>query len=325
MLRRYRVWATAALAVALAVSLATPVIADDGGPLSEGDAQKALKRSAKSLKRAANALEQDNTDQAAEHLAQYSQTMSGLSGSLESQGIEQGDLGDVIDRVDTATFKHETKLLELLETAPEQALPGLTKALEASRMGRQRANEALLRQGAVELPTAALDHRSARAANRANNALLRQAGRAEGRGDTAIITSTVGLVAENTSLINQAIASGAIDQRNAISVLERVNSNTRRQAAKLEGLLETVPEQAWPAIERAIEQSARGQQEASAALARSRAASTLAGYPGVGGRPSGVGGGSSSSAGAGRPGSTPGGGASSGRGGTNSGRRGPPL
>ncbi len=322
MLRRYRVWATAALAVVLAVSLATPVIADDGGPLSEGDAKKALKRSAKSLKRAGNALEQDNPGLAAEHAARYAETMATLAGALENQGIQQGDLGDVIDRVDTATFKHETKLLELLETAPEQALAGLTKALEASRMGRQRANEALLRQGAVELPTAALDHRSARAANRANNALLRQAGRAEGRGDTATITSTVGLVAENTSRINQAIAAGAIDQRNAISVLERVNSNTRRQAAKLEGLLETVPEQAWPAIERAIEQSARGQQEASAALARSRAASTMAGYPGVGGRPSGVGGGrSSSGASAGRSGA----GASSGRGGANSGRRGPPL
>ena len=307
-----------AAAIILALGSAPALMAQVDDPLSEGDAKKLLKASSKSLKKAENALDQDNPGQAAEHAARYAETMATISEALARGDVRQNDLVDVVERVDNATSKHEAKLLELLETTPEAAHEGLMKALEASRMGRERATAALLEHGQAELPNGVLDRRAAAAIGKQNNALLRQANRAQGRGDTTTVGLSVDQVAANLGVVNQAMSEGAIDERNAISVLDRVNRDTRRQAEKLEGLFEKVPEQAWPAIQRAIEQSARGQQESAAALQRSRAAGVQSGWPGaggnpgIGGRPSGAGAGGGRPSGAGPPagrgpGSRPGG------------------
>jgi hypothetical protein len=112
--------------------------------------------------------------------------------------------------------------------------------------------------------------------------------------------------AANMDRIGSAIEEGQVDEFEATSVFDRVDRNTRRHSSKLEDLLGEVPESARPAIERALQESARGNQMATQALQRSRAASIQAGRPagvgggpgnaggrssGAGGRPSGVGGG----------------------------------
>lgn len=304
------------LTILLFASSTVATAQEDGDPLSNGDVKKLLKASGKSLKKAENALDQDNPGQAAEHAARYSETMATISDALARGNVREDDFLKVIERVDKATLKHEAKLTELLDKVPEQARPAIERALENSRTGHDRATEALLNRSQAELNHGMLDRRSAEATGKKNDALLKHAERAQKRGDNATVDRTVGQVVANTNTLSDAIGAGAVDNRDAEAVFDRVDRNTRRQMGKLEDLLGKVPERARPNIERAIQESARGRQSATQALQRSRAANTQAGWlggrggnPGIGGRPSGAGagGGRPSGAGGGPPSGRPGG------------------
>ena len=160
-----------------------------------------------------------------------------------------------------------------------------------------------------------LNNQSAKAAMRKNNALVKQAERAQKRGDNATVGRSVDQFTANMGTINNAIEHGQVEQSDAISVFDRVNNNTSRHISKLEDLLGTVPEEAQAGIQRALDNSVRGRDMATQALQRSRAAGIMAGRrdttgapAGIGGRPSGAGGGRPSGVGGGPPSGRPGGG-----------------
>ena len=110
---------------------------------------------------------------------------------------------------------------------------------------------------------------------------MRQAERAQKRGDNATVGRSIDQLAANMGTINNAIEHGQVEQSDAISVFDRVNNNTSRHISKLEDLLGTVPEEAQAGIQRALDNSVRGRDMATQALQRSRAASIMTGRRGA--------------------------------------------
>lgn len=288
----------ATLVLGLVLGAAPAISAQSSPPLSEKDAKKLLKKSNQSLNRARKAAERGDASAAAEQAGRYTQHLERLSASLVAGNLAQDDVLAVAARVDEATLKHIPVLEGLLGTVPDQARPAIERALQVSRRGHDTATEAILRRGEVSLPEGMLTDRTARGAMERNEALLDHAERARKRGENATVRRSVDQYTANMDAIGRAIEQGAVDEAEAVSVLDRVDRNTRRHVSKLEELVGQVPEQARPAIERAIRVSQRGNQAAVEALARTPAAGIGAGRPGSAGPPSGIGG---------RPGETPGG------------------
>lgn len=298
--------------VALALAIAVTGVAQDSQPLSKKEAKKLLKQSKKDLKKADQASQRGEVQEAADRASRYAENMQRLNENFPTGNVDDFEALELAERVDKATLKHEATLLDVLERVPDHAKPAIERALEASRRGHDTATEAVLRRGQVDLEGILTD-RATRGAMKKNEALLRQAERAQQRGDNAAVSRNVEQYAANMDRIGRAIEQGQVDEFEAVSVFDRVDRNTRRHSSKLEGLLGEVPESARPAIERALQESARGNQMATQALQRSRAAGIQAGRPaGVGGGPGNAGGLSSgargrpSGAGGGPPSNRPG-------------------
>lgn len=305
---------TATVALALAFGTAPTAVAQDGESLSKKEAKKLLKKSEKDLKKAREAgkhAEEARRD-AEKHVIRYTENLEQLNRALSSGNLDQGDLLEVAARVDEATLKHVPVLEGLLETVPEEAKPAIERALEVSRTGHETATEAILNHGQVSLPAGLLTDQAARDAMEKNEVLLKHAERAQKRGDNAAVGRSVEQYTANIDAVSHAIEIGTVDEWEAVSVLDRVDRNTRRHLGVLEGLLGKVPEQARPDIERAIQVSQRGNRAAVEALSRTPAAGVLTGRPGavgspagVGGRPGGVAGGKPGGKPSGKPGGPP--------------------
>jgi hypothetical protein len=305
------------VALALALGTAPAALAQNTQSLTKKEAKKLLKQSEKDLKKAKKASKNGDGDAAAEHAGSYADNMNRLNRGLSASHMSDHDMLDVAAKVDEATLRHEQVLTDLLagDQLPEQARSHVEDALAASLRGHDTATEAVLNRGQVDLPNGMLTDASARSAMRKNNALVKQAERAQERGDNATVGRSVDQLAANMGTINNAIETGAVEQSDAISVFDRVNNNTSRHISKLEDLLGTVPEEAQAGIQRALDNSVRGRDMATQALQRSRAAGIMTGRrgatgapAGIGGRPSGAGGGRPSGVGGGPPSGRPGGG-----------------
>lgn len=304
---------TATVAVALALASSPIATAQTSQPLSKKEAKKILKQSEKSLDNARAANRRGDAAAAADYAARYTERMERLNRALANGTVDEGDALDVAARVDQATLKHVPVLEGVLERVLDQAKPAIERALQVSRRGHDTATEAILNRGRVSLSGGVLTDRAARAAMEKNEALLKHAQRARKRGDHATVRRSVEQYTANISSVGRAIEQGAVDESEAVSVLDRVSRNTRRHISVLEGLLGKVPEQARPAIDRALRVSQRGHQAATEALRRTPAAGVRTGRPGAAGSPTGVGG---------RPGGA--GPASGKRGGRPGGKRGGP-
>ncbi len=315
---RLRMFAsTATVALVLALGTAPAALAQNTQSLTKKEAKKLLKQSDKDLKKAKKAGKRGDGDAAAEHASNFAQNMNRLNRGLSASHMSDHAMLDVAAKVDEATSRHEQVLMDLLAgyQLPEQARSHVQDALAASLRGRETAIQAVLTRGQVDLDNGMLTNASARSAMRKNEALVRQAQRAQKRGDNATVGRSVDQFTANMGTISNAIEHGQVEQSDAISVFDRVNNNTSRHISKLEDLLGTVPEEARAGIQRALDNSVRGRDMATQALRRSRAASIMTGRrsatgaptsiggrpssAGSGGRPSGVGGGRPS--GAGRP------------------------
>ncbi len=323
---RLRMFAsTATVALALALGTAPAALAQNTQSLTKKEAKKLLKQSEKDLKKAKKAGNRGDGDAAAEHASNFAQNMNRLNRGLSASHMSDHEMLDVAAKVDEATLRHKQVLEDLLagDQLPEQARSHVADALAASLRGHDTATLAVLTRGQVNLDNGMLTNASARSAMRKNNALVKQAQRAQKRGDNATVGRSVDQFTANMGTINNAIEHGQVEQSDAISVFDRVNNNTRRHISKLEDLLGTVPEEAQAGIQRALDNSMRGRDMATQALQRSRAASIMAGRPGGagsrggfggnsqgagGGRPGGAGGGRPSGAGGGPPSGRPGGG-----------------
>jgi len=282
---------TVTVALALVAGTVPGALAQPSQALTKNEAKKLLKQSEKELKKADAASQRGENGKVAENASRYAENMQRLNESFPAGNMDDFDALEVAERVDKATLKHEATLLDVLERVPDQAKPAIERALAASRRGHDTATEAILRRGRVDLEGVLTDG-AARGAMEKNEALLKQAERAQKRGDNAAVSRSVEQYAGNMDAIGGAIEQGQVDESEAVSVFDRVDRNTRRHTSKLEDLLGEVPDSARPAIERALEKSARGNQMATQALQRSRAGGAQAGRPGSfgGGRPGEIGG-----------------------------------
>jgi CBS domain-containing protein len=320
--------------VALALALATvPAVLAQDSPLTEKQAKKELGLSQKALKQAEAASRRADAADLAEQARQHSQAMERLNRALANGHVRESDALDVAARVDQATLRHIPVLEGLLETAPAQAQPALLRALEASLTGHMVASQAVVNRGRPDL-SGILTDRAARDAMRRNDALVENAERNQraievltGLLDTVPAQARPGIeralaasqtardasvnqFGVNIGAIARAIEMDAVSESDAVSVFDRVDRNTRRHQGILEGLLGQVPHEAQQGILRALEASRKGNQAATAAIARTPAAGVASGRPGQAGPPSGIGGGPPSSvpkppagppSGAGRP------------------------
>ncbi len=278
------------VALALAVSAAPAARAQDAQPMSEKDAKKQLKKGAQALEKAREASARGNASAAAEHATGLSVALESINRQLAERGVKEKDALDIAARMDEATLKHIPALEGLLARAPEQARPAIEHALQASRRGHDAATAAILDRSGAELEGGVLTSRAAQATMKRNDALLRHAERARRHGDQATVQRSVEQFTNNLEVVNRSVATGAVDPSQAASVLDRVDSSTGRHLGTLEDLLGQVPEQARPAIERAIAASQRGRIAAREALSRTPGAGIQGGQAGATGRSSGVGG-----------------------------------
>lgn len=305
------------LAGGLALSAPAAVLAQDGSTLSKKEAKKLLKENGKSLGRARKAARRDDATAVTEQATRYAQNQERLNRALAAGEVDERDALEVARRVDEATLKHIPVLQGLLGTVPEQARPGIERALQTSLTGHDAATQAILNRGQVSLP-AGLTDRTARDATEKNDALLDHARRSgkhievlEGLLDTVPEAGRPGIeralqasqqasreglnrsieqYAANIGAMARAMEMGEVAPGESASVYDRVDRSTRRHIGVLEGLLGKVPEQARAGIERALAASQKGNQVARAALARTPAAGVSAGRPGSAGPPSGAGG-----------------------------------
>lgn len=322
------------LAGGLALGAPAAILAEDGASLSKKEAKKLLKENGKSLGRARAAARRDDPTTVTEQATRYAQNQERLNRGLAAGEVDERDALEVARRVDEATLKHIPVLQGLLGTVPEAARPAIERALQVSLTGHNAATQAILTRGQVNLP-AGLTDRAARDATEKNDALLNHARRSgkhievlEGLLNTVPASARPGIeralqasqqagqeglnrsvdqYTANINAVGRALEEGEVDEAQAVSVFDRVDRNTRRHIGVLEGLLGKVPEQARSAIERALAASRKGNEAATAALARTRAAGVQAGRPGSAGSPSGVGG-APGGAGGGPPGGKPPGG-----------------
>ena len=320
-MRTARFVAAATLALALAFGSAPGAQAQEK-PLREKDAKKLLKRSDNALKDARKETQRGRSQEARRHLEQYAHNLEQVNQALARGNVKEGDELDVAKRVDEATLKHLPVLEGLLGTVPAEAVPALERALQVSLTGHDVASQAVLGNTPVNVP-GFLGLGAAGDAMDKNRALLDHAERSQKhlevleslRGrlpeqalpglETAVTNAqrnneagfdrSMRQFGANLDEVTRAIEQGRVPDFQAGHVLDTVDYNTRRQIPVLERLLGQVPEQARPAIARALQASQRGNQAAAAAVGRTPAGG--AGRPSAAGPP----------AGAGRQGGTPGG------------------
>ena len=178
--------------------------------------------------------------------------------SLE-EGEELGaDLSSTILKVSDATLKHEASLAKVLERVPEQAIPHIEHALEVSRMGHDRALDALEAAAARQQNPGQQAETFLKAANRR----AVQAQNASARGDDAGAQRAAESYTQalNSSLraANQAHSEG----QNIEVVLSRVANATLRHESALEDAMGRVPEEAHASLQRVLEASQKGNQTA---------------------------------------------------------------
>ena len=275
----------------LALALAGLSAVADTGRLDKGQVNSHLRASEKALKKLESAQQKNNMAEATAHARAYAQHLERAEQALAQRAVRESDVLDVADRVDEATLKHIPVLTRVLNKVPAEARPAIEHALEVSRRGHQTATQAILSRGAVEWQ-GRLDDRTAREAMRRNEYLVRLAERSRRRGDAATERESIERYAANMGRINDALERDWLEPGDAGTVLERVRTNTQRHLSVLERLLGQVPEQARPALERAIASSQRGHQTATQAIAARPAAGVAAGRPSgvppaVGGGPAG--------------------------------------
>lgn len=116
------------------------------------EAERALKLSEKRLAEA-RALAVDGKPEEAEKALERYEAQLDRALTRAAQARANGDdVDDVLSDVSEATSRHQAVLAEVYEKVPEQARPGIERAMEASQRGHAQANQA--RSGARGRPDA---------------------------------------------------------------------------------------------------------------------------------------------------------------------------
>ena len=237
---------------------------------SQGDprkrANKAMDMATKKMKEARKNARQGDVVATENAVKGFEASLGHAMNGLE-EGEEHGaDLSNTILKVSDATLKHEASLAKVLDRVPEEAKPHIEHAMEVSRMGHDRALDALEAAAArqenpgqqAETFLKAADRRAAQAQN------------ASARGDDAGTQRAAAGYARvlNGSLnaVNQAQNEG----QNIEPLLSRVANATRRHESALGDTMGRVPEEARASLQRAMEASQKGNQTAVANLERAQ-------------------------------------------------------
>ena len=173
------------------------------------------------------------------------------------KAVEQGASDNISEIVAAATAKHLAVLERVMETVPEQAREAIVQAREVSINGQKNALRALARQNAeraIEINVAAIEDRLNRA--EAKSEENESEAVEEALDDTEELLKLGEEISEiarglgkDTTTVEQLVAKAA---SNHLEVLSRV--------------YDKVPEQAKPAIERAIANSVRNRERVIEAL-----------------------------------------------------------
>ncbi|MFP4026418.1 MAG: hypothetical protein ACLFWL_01320 [Candidatus Brocadiia bacterium] len=188
-----------------------------------------------------------------------------LWGVVTLQGwAEDRDAKEALRLVDEATQKHIAALEGVLEKVPEEAKPAIKESMKVSRLGQQKAHEAVKMARADGSMEQAKLHWE-RANDRAKK--LGQL-RGEGSGQYAqmLASEYQQAVQETVSELDRARQQGAGVEK----ALQAVRSGTAKHRKVLERAANLVPEKAQQAIQRAIRHSATGRKAALKALQRAR-------------------------------------------------------
>lgn len=177
--------------------------------------------------------------------------------SVAAQGVGR-NVTRVRELVALATSVHQDVLRDILERVPDEAKPAIERALENSKKGQE---EALSRLG-EESP-----ERSAALYAQVAWDRLEAARERANQGD---IEDAEELIKEYEEKINRSaeMADRAVAAGRNTDVVETVTEATSRHITVLKEILDIVPEQAKPAIRRAINVSSTGQEKAIDALQR---------------------------------------------------------
>lgn len=237
---------------------------------SQGDpkkrANKAMDMATKKMKEARKNARQGNVVATENAVKGFEASLGHAMNSLE-EGEEQGaDLSNTILKVSDATLKHEESLAKVLDRVPDQAKPHIEHAMEVSRMGHDRALDALEAAAArqenpgqqAETFLKAADRRAAQAQN------------ASARGDDAGAQRAAAGYARALNGSLNAVNRAQNEGQNVESVLSRVANATRKHESALGDAMGRVPEEARASLQRAMEASQKGNQMAVANLERAQ-------------------------------------------------------
>ena len=205
----------------------------------------------------------------------------------QAQGLSKAsraaELSKALKAVEESTKKHSEALADLLDKVPQEARPSIEHAIGVSKRGRNIAVEAVELARTSSPLEKALLHTTYAESRLADIQAMRSKGKPEFV--ETLVKDYEGAIGGAMNGINKAKAQG----RNVNEALKAVERSTKKHTEVLTGLLGKVPEQAKPAIARAIEVSKRGRNRALDVLNKIQRGELPIGKPEGIGRPEGVG------------------------------------
>ena len=222
----------------------------------EAKAGKALEYAAERLAEA-NAMATKNRAREVQRAASDYEKFLAIVAERAEEVTRSEISDDISERVALATSKHLAVLDRVRDAAPEQARESIARAKEASLNGQKNALRALARakpERAIEINLATIEDRLNRARVKATENITAEVEEALDDADELLeleqeISEIAKAEGKDTTTIEQRVARAT---SNRLEVLARVH--------------EEVPEQARPAIERAMANSVRKHERAVAAL-----------------------------------------------------------
>jgi hypothetical protein len=202
------------------------------------------------LSEAIEIIEEDE-ERAKELLEEYERN---LERGNEISGLAQQigkNVSRVMELIATATIIHEEVLRDVLERVPEEAKPAIERAINNSRTG----NENALRAMQEISPEKAADMHLRIAERKIEQ--IRERNETENESSIREIEERIKKAEE---------MNGNIDTERKREILGKVSESTSKHKEVLEETLERVPEEAKPAIEKAIERANQGQERATKAI-----------------------------------------------------------
>ncbi|MFC1985069.1 DUF5667 domain-containing protein, partial [Chloroflexota bacterium] len=222
----------------------------------EAKARKALQYSEERLAEAQAMAAKNKLKWVEQAALEYSRFLS-IAAERQEQARLQGASDNISESVALATSKHIVVLDRIKDRVSAEAKDAIIRAKEVSTMGQENALRALARtkpERAIKINLAAISERLDRAGVKADQ------GNAEEAEEAVADAEKLRELGEEVSTIAQGLG------RDTTSIEQLVAEETSNHLQVLARVYEQVPEQAKPAIERAITNSVRQQERKVEAL-----------------------------------------------------------